>query len=103
MNYNKLPQDLSTAVRPADVRLYLQSRGWVSQPYDSRGSGLVFHHASFPDIDLLLPLQRTLRDYAERMEDLLVALAAVEQHRSGKSSTNSPPRRATWFASVWAG
>lgn len=67
------------ALRPEDVRLYLSGQGWKSRPYGREGDALLFVHPSFPQVDLLLPLNRELRDYADRMGDLVAALATIEQ------------------------
>ena len=77
--FPKLPKDLMLALRPGDVRAYLASRGWRSEPYDSAGNGLLFRHPSMPEADLLLPLKRDLGDYALRMGELVVTLATIEQ------------------------
>jgi hypothetical protein len=69
----------AAALRPAEVQLYLAGRGWKSEPYGAQGKGLLFHLPSMPEAELLLPLKRDLSDYAIRMEDLVVTLAAVEQ------------------------
>ena len=77
--FSMLPKDLMLALRPGDVQTYLASRGWRSEPYGREGNGLLFFHPEMPEADLLLPLKRTLGDYALRMGDLVVALATIEQ------------------------
>jgi hypothetical protein len=74
-----LPKDVLLALRPGDIGLYLTSRGWVSKPYGAAGQALQFRNASMHGVDLLLPLTRDLGDYAQRMADLVVALATIEQ------------------------
>jgi len=69
----------AASLRPAEVQLYLAVRGWKSEPYGAQGKGLLFHLPSMPEAELLLPLKRDLFDYAIRMEDLVTALATVEQ------------------------
>ena len=80
----KLPGSTAAALRPTDVRQYLTSRGWVSEPFGAAGKGLRFTHVDYPKIDLLLPLKRDLRDYAERMSDLAVALSPIENRPMGE-------------------
>jgi hypothetical protein len=80
----KLPGNTAAALRATDVRLYLISRGWVSEPFGTAGKGLRFTHVDYPKIDLLLPLKRDLRDYAERMSELTVALSAIENRPIGE-------------------
>jgi hypothetical protein len=76
---SRLPKDLLLSLRPGDVQLYLSSRGWKPELYGTEGNALLFLHPSFPEVDLLLPLKRNLGDYANRMADLVVALATIEQ------------------------
>jgi hypothetical protein len=51
----------------------------VSKPFGTRGQALQFRHSAMSGVDLLLPLTRDLGDYAQRMADLVVALATIEQ------------------------
>jgi len=74
-----LPKDVLLALRPGDISLYLTSRGWVSKPYGAVGQALQFRNSSMRGVDLLVPLTRDLGDYAQRMADLVVALATIEQ------------------------
>ncbi len=74
-----LPQDTLLSLRPGEVQAYLFSRGWSSKPYGREGDGLLFHHLSMPEVDLLLPLKLDLRDYGARMADLVGTLATIEQ------------------------
>ena len=74
-----LPKDVLLALRPGDISLYLTSRGWVSKPYGAVGQALQFRKSSMRGVDLLVPLTRDLGDYAQRMADLIVALATIEQ------------------------
>lgn len=80
---NKMLAESAASLRPNDVKLYLASRGWVATPYGSAGTGLRFTHSRFPEVDLLLPLKRDLRDYTERMSDLVVSLGAIEDRPVG--------------------
>jgi hypothetical protein len=75
----RLSKDDMLALRPGDVQLYLMSQGWQPKPYGKEGNALLFRHPSFRDVDLLLPLRRDLVDYANRMGDLVVALATIER------------------------
>ena len=43
------------------------------------GKALQFRNSSMRGVDLLVPLTRDLGDYAQRMADLIVALATIEQ------------------------
>ena len=74
-----LPKDVLLALRPGDISLYLTSRRWISKPYLPAGQAIQFRHPSFHGVDLPLPLTRDLGDYAQRMADLVVALATIEQ------------------------
>jgi hypothetical protein len=72
-------KDVVSALRPGDVRLYLSSRGWVGEPYGKAGKGLLLHHPTIPRVDLLLPLDRELADYGNRMAELVATLATIEE------------------------
>jgi hypothetical protein len=74
-----IPKDDVLSLRPGDVQLYLSSRGWTSRPYGREGNALLFVHPSFPEVDLLLPLRKDFRDFADRMRELVVALGTIEQ------------------------
>jgi len=76
---SSLPKDVLLSLRPGDINLYLTRRGWVSNPYGVGGEALQFRHPSMPGVDLLLPLTQELGDYVQRMADLVVALAMIEQ------------------------
>ncbi len=71
------------ALRPTEVRQYLTSRGWVSEPFGTAGKGLRFTHPNYPKVDLLLPLKPDLRDYAERMRELVESLSTIENRPVG--------------------
>ena len=61
---------------------------------DQRGRDFCSVHPSIPEVDLLLPLNRDLGDFAARMGDLVVALATIEQRPGREISTISRGRRA---------
>jgi hypothetical protein len=65
------------SLRPLEVAAYLRSRGWEArQLVGERAS--VWGRAQDEDVELLLPADRDLADFAARMADVLRALAAVE-------------------------
>jgi hypothetical protein len=74
-----LPESVLLALRPGDISLYLASRGWVSKPYGAAAQALQFRNPSVRGVDLLLPLSRDLGDYTQRMADVVIALATIEQ------------------------
>jgi len=77
----RLSQEQVAALRPGDVRHYLISRGWVSdaEPNGAPPKALTFHHPDRPGVELLLPLDRSLGDYALRMADVVTGLARLEE------------------------
>ena len=75
----ELPKAVVDALRPDDVWLYLQGRGWAGFA-DSSDEGVVqFFHPSYPDVDILLPFERGLADYSTRMRELVITLATIDQ------------------------
>jgi hypothetical protein len=74
-----LPKDVLLALRPGDVSLYLTSHGWAFKPYGAAGQALQFRNPAMRGVDLLVPLTRDLGDYAQRLADLIVALATIEK------------------------
>ena len=73
----RLPQDQLLALRLEDVQLYLESRRWHVD--SAKGNGLAtYYRNDEAKADILLPRDRDLADYTERMADMLLTLAAVE-------------------------
>jgi hypothetical protein len=75
----KLPKDQLVALRPVDVRLYLESRGWVADPQASPPRGVLLRYPALPDAEALLPLSRDIADFASRMGDVIQMVSAVER------------------------
>ena len=71
------PQALQ-ALSPLDIAAYLRTRGWQEVDADPRASRWVLRQKK-EEFEVLLPLDRQLRDYALRLSELLSSLAAVEQ------------------------
>jgi hypothetical protein len=76
----RLPKDQVSALRPRDVQLYLSSRGWVAEADGPQAKAQVFHHPGHKDVEVLLPLERSLGDFALRMADVILAVSRIE-HR----------------------
>jgi hypothetical protein len=75
----KLPRDQMAALRFEDVQLYLLSRQWQIDPTASANGVGIYRFPGERDAEILLPLRRDWADYALRMGDLVLTLAAVEQ------------------------
>jgi hypothetical protein len=67
------------AIRPVDAALYLRSKGWVKQEATIEKASLWHYGTSDDELEVLLPMDTELRDYALRMGDLVAVLAAVEE------------------------
>jgi hypothetical protein len=75
----KLPKDQMAALRLENVQLYLLSRHWqIDSAASTNGVG-IYRFPGEGDAEILLPLRRDWADYALRMGDLVLTLAAVEQ------------------------
>lgn len=74
----RLPRDQVVALRPGDVKLYLTSRGWAPEANGGHPKAVALHHPEHRGVELLVPMERTLGDYALRMADVVVALARLE-------------------------
>jgi hypothetical protein len=77
-------------VRVADVRDYLLNRGWRLQPYPGPEL-LVFEGPKDDDgepIVQVLPSSERLKDYRMRLEDLIGALAVIEDRPAGDILTD---------------
>jgi hypothetical protein len=71
------PQALQ-ALSPLDIAAYLRTRGWQEVQADPRASRWILRRKK-EEFEVLLPLDRQLRDYSLRISELLASLAAVEQ------------------------
>lgn len=74
----RLSKEQVAALQPGDVTAYLQTRGWRPLSSEHEGSGTVFQHPSFRGVELLVPSDQRLGDYAVRMAEVIVSLARVE-------------------------
>ncbi|MBC8076237.1 MAG: hypothetical protein H7Y32_09210 [Chloroflexales bacterium] len=73
---------LLNAIRPLELAAYLRAQQWrESERHDGRYA-LWLKRGAGAEIELLLPLNRALRDYTDRMADLLAALEIAEQRPS---------------------
>jgi hypothetical protein len=79
MSPAKLPREQIEVLRPADVRLYLTSRGWIPKQIDTGQKAIEFSNRAYPDVELLLPMKREVGDFAARMAEVVVGLAALEK------------------------
>lgn len=64
------------ALRPSAISAYLRTRGWTLVESTDQGTTWMSPDA---DVDVLLPRDRALRDFAQRGSELLVALGRVEE------------------------
>lgn len=68
------------SIRPNDVSAYLRAQGWIFAPGISSKTEILHHPLDNTSrYELLLPRDRVLRDFAERMRELLVAVSEFEE------------------------
>lgn len=88
--FTVISREEAESLRVEDVRAYLLSHGWERDDAASGANAGIFRKE---DCEVLLPLRRELGDYAQRMADVLLALAATEnrQPRQVLADLSLPP------------
>lgn len=77
MSTSTLEPAVVAGLSPLEVSAYLQAQGW--REIERLGDrGAVLTRADVPDIELLLPLRRSVADYIQRMHELVEAVARAE-------------------------
>ena len=73
--------DVLASLAPLGVAAYLRSKNWrQTAAIGDKGSVWTFRSVDDGQFEILLPLNRELRDFAARMGDLLHTLEIVESH-----------------------
>jgi hypothetical protein len=72
------PQALRS-IRPEDLRQYLSSHGWTTNAQQNGLAATYTRQIDGTDFELLVPLSRDLRDFAQRMSEVLSTLEIVEK------------------------
>lgn len=75
----RLPKDKVAALEPSDLEDYLRDRGWKPETDRSTPKVGAFRHAAEDGVEVLVPRDRQLGDYALRVGDVLQTLAVVER------------------------
>lgn len=75
MRYDIPPMDVLSNINPQNIRMYLISRGWESKRQEQKFD--VFMN-SVTGESLVVPNDRSLRDYAYRVEDIIDALSKMD-------------------------
>lgn len=65
-------------LEPADVSVYLQSRGWARLGIGGGRAESWMHPSAAQEVELLLPTDKSLGDYALRVSQVLHSLEVVE-------------------------
>ena len=69
-----------TSINPFDLASYLRAHGWRRGNAISEGRAhLWINHEEADNIDVIVPADRTVRDYRVRMIEALQTLEAIEQ------------------------
>jgi hypothetical protein len=72
------PQALR-CVRPDDLQQYLTNHGWTAGQHPNQLAAIYNRQADGTEFELLVPLSRDLRDFPERMSEILRTLEIVER------------------------
>jgi hypothetical protein len=75
----QLPRERAAALRAEDLRTYLDRHGWQPDQAASSDLATLYRFPTERDAEILVPNKPDLVDYANRMSDAVVMLAAVEQ------------------------
>ena len=75
MRYDTPQMDVLSNINPQNIRMYLISRGWENMRQEAKFD--VFRNSSTEET-LVVPNDRTLRDYAYRVEDIIDSLSRSE-------------------------
>jgi hypothetical protein len=67
------------SIRPDDVRQYLANHGWTAGDYPNGRAAIFNRQIDGTDFEVLVPLARELRDFPERMSEVLRTLETVER------------------------
>jgi len=65
------------ALRPEDVRVFLENSGFVAVAEDSRRADIWVNEKLAPDIELLVPRTAAVRDYSLRLAELFSLLSRL--------------------------
>lgn len=80
MKFIRCDKELLQSLRPMDISHYLRVNGWKHiEDIESKGAVWRWHNQAGEQAEILLPLDKSLSDFANRMADLLHTLEAVEQ------------------------
>jgi hypothetical protein len=67
------------SVRPDDLQQYLTSHGWIAGQHPNHLAAIYNRQIDGTEFELLVPLSRDLRDFSERMSEVLRTLETVEK------------------------
>jgi hypothetical protein len=67
------------SIRPDDLQQYLAAHGWTVRPQDNHLAAVYQQQLDGSEFELLVPLSRDLRDFPERMSEILYTLEIVEK------------------------
>ncbi|MGB9804550.1 hypothetical protein [Desulfofundulus sp.] len=73
-------KELLKFLRPVDISQYLRVNGWEHvEDIGNKGAVWKWRNEAGEEAEILLPLDRSLSDFVNRMAELLHTLEAVEQ------------------------
>jgi hypothetical protein len=75
----QLPRDRVVALDVAKIEAYLAAHGWERDPKLSSPEAAIYHLRADPHVEVILPRDRNLVDYALRVSEVLQALAVAER------------------------
>jgi hypothetical protein len=74
-----LPRDRVVALDVAEIEAYLVAHGWERDPELSSREAAIYHLPADPRVEVILPRDKNLVDYALRVGEVLQALAVAER------------------------
>ncbi len=78
MATDRIPLEVVTRFQPSLVQEYLAARGW-SRHATKRNLAVVYRHGGPPAYEAVVPIERELADYAERLRDVAVVISEAER------------------------
>lgn len=79
MNALRLPKERVNALSPVLLESHLLAHGWQERAGASTAQVRVFEHPSHPAEELVVPRDKGFVDFALRVGEVLVTLAALER------------------------
>jgi hypothetical protein len=90
----QLPRVRVMALDVAKIEAYLAARGWERDPMLSSPEVEIYHLPADLAVEVMLPRDKNLVDYALRLSEVLQALAVAERRTAWEVLEHFSPRQA---------